>query len=193
MRNYGLIMYEDAETLVNEVNNAVDKGYAPTGGIQFDGVRYLQAMFKKPAVKSQAKARKRKLSLEEQYTPQFEQAWGLYPKRSGSNPKKRAWKAWVARIREADRNGDRTDMTNGVVRYAAYIKATNTEPQFIMMTATFFGPDKHYENPWLLPEAESTLPKNDAKLEAYAKSNGLSMPRPGEESHEYRARLAGES
>lgn len=83
------------------------------------------------------------------YSPEFEMSWFTYPNRAGSNPKNRAYKAWCARIKEGVSHGD---IQNGVIRYGHYCGATgklNTE--YVMQSATFFGPDKHYENPWTIP------------------------------------------
>ena len=75
--------------------------------------------------------------------PEFLQAWGIYPKRSGGNPRKAAWMAWRARIRAADATAE--EMTAGVGRYAAYCKASGSiGTRFVMMACTFFGPDGHY-------------------------------------------------
>jgi hypothetical protein len=71
----------------------------------------------------------------------FELAWSSYPKRPG-NPKEKAWKAWQARLKEGV---TAEALFNGVTKYGAMCRREKTEPRFIKMAATFFGPDKHWE------------------------------------------------
>lgn len=80
------------------------------------------------------------------YTAEFEQAWSEYPKRAGGNSKADAFKAWTARIKSG---ATAQELTDGVRRYAAYVTAAgklNTE--YVKQACTFFGPSKHYEEPW---------------------------------------------
>ena len=76
----------------------------------------------------------------------FEQAWAAYPQRAGGNSKRDALKAWKARLA----NGESPEaMLAGTVRYAAFCAITkklNTE--FVKQAATFFGPAKHFAEPW---------------------------------------------
>lgn len=87
----------------------------------------------------------------EGYSPDFETAWQIYPKRAGGNPKASAFKAWKARLKE----GVKTDeMLEGVKRYAAYVRTTgNAGSQYVKQAVTFFGPDRHFEESWLAPSA----------------------------------------
>ncbi|MED9274298.1 DNA-binding protein [Escherichia coli] len=90
-------------------------------------------------------------SARQEYSPEFEQAWQEYPKRAGGNSKSAAFKAWKARIREGVTP---ETMLDGVRRYAAWVRATgNTGTQFVKQTATFFGPDRHFEDFWQQPAA----------------------------------------
>ncbi|WP_096911745.1 helix-turn-helix domain-containing protein [Escherichia coli] len=90
-------------------------------------------------------------SARQEYSPEFEQAWQEYPKRAGGNSKSAAFKAWKARIREGIKP---ETMLNGVRRYAAWVRATgNTGTQFVKQAATFFGPDRHFEDFWQQPAA----------------------------------------
>ncbi len=88
-------------------------------------------------------------SSKENYSNEFEQAWQAYPKRAGGNSKSAAWKAWKARIKD----GVTTDeMLAGVNRYAGYVRDTgNSGTQYVKQTATFFGPDRHFEESWQAP------------------------------------------
>lgn len=85
------------------------------------------------------------------YTPEFEKVWAEYPKRAGANPKRRAFKAWTARLKDGE---EPSEILAGVIRYAEFLKSTrklNTE--FVQQAATFFGPDRHYLEPWACPGA----------------------------------------
>ncbi|HAW5768506.1 TPA: replication protein, partial [Escherichia coli] len=90
-------------------------------------------------------------SARQEYSPEFEQAWQEYPKRAGGNSKSAAFKAWKARIREGVTP---ETMLDGVRRYAAWVRVTgNTGTQFVKQAATFFGPDRHFEDFWQQPAA----------------------------------------
>ncbi|TXT70715.1 helix-turn-helix domain-containing protein, partial [Enterobacter hormaechei] len=88
-------------------------------------------------------------SSKENYSNEFEKAWQAYPKRAGGNSKAAAWKAWKARIKD----GVNTEaMLTGVNRYAGYVRATGSAgTQYVKQAATFFGPDRHFEEPWQAP------------------------------------------
>lgn len=90
-------------------------------------------------------------SARQEYSPEFEQAWQEYPKRAGGNSKSAAFKAWKARLREGIKP---ETMLDGVRCYAAWVRATgNTGTQFVKQAATFFGPDRHFEDFWQQPAA----------------------------------------
>ncbi|MGS2868868.1 helix-turn-helix domain-containing protein [Enterobacter ludwigii] len=95
------------------------------------------------------KASSENRSSKENYSNEFEQAWQAYPKRAGGNSKAAAWKAWKARIK----NGVTTvAMLAGVNRYAAYVRATGIAgTQYVKQAATFFGPDRHFDESWQAP------------------------------------------
>jgi hypothetical protein len=80
---------------------------------------------------------------------EFERAWSLYPKRAGGNPKEKARSAWRARLREGVKP---EELRAGVERYANYVCAVGSEgTQYVKQAATFFGPDKHWRDDWVLP------------------------------------------
>lgn len=86
------------------------------------------------------------------YTEEFEQAWLEYPKRSGGNSKADAFKAWTTRIKTG---ATAEELTDGVRRYARYAAASGKlGTEYVKQASTFFGPSKHYEEPW----AYSALP-----------------------------------
>lgn len=74
-----------------------------------------------------------------EYSPEFEQAWLVYPKRAGGNSKSAAFKAWKARLNEGV---NPETMLEGVKRYAGWVSAMgNSGTQFVKQAVTFFGPD----------------------------------------------------
>jgi hypothetical protein len=72
----------------------------------------------------------------------FEVAWQAYP-RKPNNPRKAAKAGWDARIREGV---DPRDLLSAVDRYAAFCKATKTQARYVMMGATFFGPNERWKD-----------------------------------------------
>lgn len=78
------------------------------------------------------------------YTPEFEEAWTLYPTRPG-NSKAAAFKAWAARLKAG---ATALEMIDGTAKYAAYVKAERTEPNYIKQAATFYGPGEHFTADW---------------------------------------------
>lgn len=86
-------------------------------------------------------------------SPEFEQAWSLYPKRAGGNSKADALKAWNARIAGGIESAR---MLDGVQRYAAFCKATGKiGTEYVKQAATFFGPGLHFDAEWTLPVVDS--------------------------------------
>jgi hypothetical protein len=80
------------------------------------------------------------------YSQDFEDAWAVYPKRTGSNSKRAAFKAWTARMKTGE---TAQSMLDGVLRYAAFIQATGKGgTEYVKQAATFFGPDKHFLESW---------------------------------------------
>jgi hypothetical protein len=70
----------------------------------------------------------------------FDEAWAAYPKRP-NNSKSAARKAWTASVR---RGADPATMLEGTRRYAAWIAAEGTAPQYVKLAATFFGTGEHW-------------------------------------------------
>ena len=90
-------------------------------------------------------------SAKQEYSQEFESAWQTYPKRAGGNPKNSAYKAWNARLREGVTP---ETMLEGVKRYAAFVTATGKSgSEYVKQAATFFGPDKHFNESWQAPQA----------------------------------------
>lgn len=72
----------------------------------------------------------------------FPEVWAAYPRRP-NNSRERARKAYAARMAEGC---DPAAILEGVKRYAAYVRRERTEPRYVKMTATFLGPDRHWES-----------------------------------------------
>lgn len=92
------------------------------------------------------------------YPHEFELAWQQYPKRPGSNPKRKAFQAWHARAKEGY---DPAQMLAGVIRYAKFCTTTgkaNTE--YVMQAQRFFGPSAEFENEWTPPEQLADRPRH---------------------------------
>lgn len=105
------------------------------------------------------------------YSPAFEEAWQAYPKRSGGNNKLSAFKAWNARIKQGVQP---ETMLEGVKRYAAFMASEGKiGTSFVKQAATFFGPDKHFDEVWLVETPTSKAPtrKDHSRYEWYAKSD----------------------
>ncbi|EPD7280712.1 MULTISPECIES: hypothetical protein [Enterobacteriaceae] len=124
--------------------------------------------------KSSGKTSGTKPAARQEYSPEFETAWQAYPKRAGGNSKAAAYKAWKARLKD----GVKPDcMLAGVKRYAAYIKVTgSTGTQYVKQAASFFGPDRHFEEAWQTPSApgggrRSALPVSGFSEQDYGQSD----------------------
>lgn len=93
------------------------------------------------------------------YTTDFLNAWEHYPKRNGSNDKRKAFKAWSARLTQ----GHTTDvMIQGAQRYNAYCVAIGrVGTEFVMQAATFFGPadPPHFLEPWASAKKQEDKPQ----------------------------------
>lgn len=89
-----------------------------------------------------------------QYPPDFLELWDLFPKRIGTNPKKKAFHAYNARLKEG---ADRQQIKSGAIRYLRFcINTGKVGTEYVMMLKTFLGPDYHFENPWELPKPTQT-------------------------------------
>lgn len=84
------------------------------------------------------------------YPDEFEQLWAKYPKRGGGNPKKPAYKAWCARLKEGV---SAETLHDAVDRYAAFVRAKGDErTEFVQQAQRFLGPNGEYENDWQPPK-----------------------------------------
>lgn len=103
------------------------------------------------------------------YSPAFEEAWLAYPKRSGGNNKLSAFKAWGARIKQGVKP---ETMLAGVKRYAALMASEGKiGTSFVKQAATFFGPNNHFDEAWVVEAPTNKAPTQQSRYEWYAKPN----------------------
>lgn len=63
-------------------------------------------------------------------------------------------------------------MLSGVKRYAAYVRATgSTGTQYVKQAATFFGPDRHFEEAWGVESPSDPAPTEQPRYGWYTQSN----------------------
>jgi len=74
----------------------------------------------------------------DEYTQEFEEFWSNYPRKLD---KRRAFKAWKARLKEGT---DPLDIIQAGINYANYCKKQGFEQRFIKHGSTFLGPDKSF-------------------------------------------------
>lgn len=80
------------------------------------------------------------------YTPIFEEAWAHYPKRSGGNSQKAAFKAWSARLKQGATEADLLKATKGYNSYCCRSGKIGTE--FVKQASTFYGPKEFWKEDW---------------------------------------------
>lgn len=98
------------------------------------------------AIESESESESEKEVLLKNIRAEFEQAWTSYPKRGGGNSQDGALRAFTARRRSGVQA---EDLLRGVERYAAFCRVTGAEhTKFVKTAAAFFGPDRHWTEPW---------------------------------------------
>jgi len=109
-----------------------------------------------PVGSAPAPEEKKRVSKKE-YSDEFNNAFSIYPKRKGDNPKEKAFRAWKARLKEGV---TANEMVSGVKRYLAFCQAEgNIGTQYIKQAATFFGPDKAFLESWeVIQKSPSSTP-----------------------------------
>ena len=110
----------------------------------------IEAMLIALTAKKKPKARTAK---KHEYPLFFENLWCEYPKVSGAN-KRKAYAQFCQRIKEGIHS---EDMLAGTVSYDALCKATD---RTVMLPATFFGRDKHFNCDWTIPKKKPTEDPN---------------------------------
>ena len=118
------------------------------------------------------------------YPETFHAFWEAYPARCGGNPKRSAFKAWNARIREGF---DPQQMIHGAKSYAAYCDAMEqTRTPYVMQAATFLGPDHRFLEDYTPPPAKK--PNTNDEWLALANEKGI-QARVGESMPEFKKRV----
>ena len=80
------------------------------------------------------------------YPDEFEWVWKNKPQRIGANPKKKAYNACRARLKEG---ATWRELAEGMKRYTEHCKAElKLNSQYVMQLATLFGPDEHFKEQW---------------------------------------------
>lgn len=111
------------------------------------------------------------------YTPEFEAAWGDYPKRLGGNSKQDAYRAWKARLNQG---ATVEAMHDGIKRYAQFCENEGkTGTQWVRQASVFLGPGMHFEAEWTFEvanqsRAELKIPAG-TDMEAWAELGRIAM------------------
>ena len=86
------------------------------------------------------------------YPDKFEQLWLLRPQRAGNNPKRKAYNAYNARLREGHTH---QDIIEGLKRYVTFCNVSGTlGTPYVMHMSTFLGPDENFLEDWTPPKPE---------------------------------------
>jgi len=80
----------------------------------------------------------------DEYSPEFEDFWKIYPRHE---EKKNAFKAWKTRLKEG-RTAE--EIKTAAQNYAAYVMANVSETRYVKQPKTFLGPGDHIRE-WLKP------------------------------------------
>ena len=115
------------------------------------------------------------------YPDEFEQLWKIYPKRAGNNPKRKAFNAYKARLREGVRY---EALQAGILRYYNFCRQTDRiGSEYVQQVATFFGLNEAWDEAWEPPKKEikETIEEKGKRLNI--------LPRPGDSMDEYNRRI----
>lgn len=98
---------------------------------------------------AEAELQRAELQTKDLTTFGFASTWTLYPKRAGGNSRADALKCWNARVKAGV---SEQALHEGVVRYATYCVAMDkVGTEYVKQARTFFGPNRHWEEPWDVP------------------------------------------
>jgi hypothetical protein len=115
------------------------------------------------------------------YPDEFEQLWQGYPRRIGNNPKRRAYNAYKARLKEYDHD----TLINGLKRYRRFCEVTGIiHTSYVMHASTFLGLDENFLEDWEPPE-----PERIETIEQKGRRLGIN-PGIGESMDAYKKRIA---
>lgn len=88
---------------------------------------------------------------------EFEYLWQMYPKKQGKD------KAYGYYERARKSNTTYEEVEQGIYAYLNYIKATETEPQYVKMGSTFFS-QKAWQDDWTPPRRKESRRELFARL-----------------------------
>lgn len=95
---------------------------------------------------SDDKPAEKPVKQKEEYPAEFEQLWKQKPERQGANPKRKAYQAYRARLKESF---TADEMLAGLQRYKKHCEEQQKlNTPFVMQMATFFGKDEHFKEQW---------------------------------------------
>lgn len=113
-----------------------------------------------------------KPSVKKEYPEEFEWIWSNKPEREGANPKRKAYQACNARIKQG---ATWREMAEGMNRYKAYCQQTKIiGTRVVQQMATFFGPDEHFKNEWTVndnPKAGQSSQNNQQQSVRYVQQD----------------------
>lgn len=84
------------------------------------------------------------------YTTEFENLWSMYPRKKGKENAKKSY------IKARKDGATYEDIEAGLIAYANYIKATDTEEQFIKYGSSFFS-QKAWQDEWVVKQKNAPL------------------------------------
>ena len=109
--------------------------------------------------KKSAHEKKPKKPKQFQYPQEFEDLWALRPRRDGGNPKRQAFNAYKARLREGHTHDE---MLQGMLRYAKHQEAAgNIDTPYVQQLATFFGPSLAFTESWDIKPKKKPQSRSD--------------------------------
>src|SRR5690625_1630559 len=118
-----------------------------------------QNEFGTPKPKKPAPQKKPKKPKQFQYPQEFEDLWALRPRRDGGNPKRQAFNAYKARLREGHTHDE---MLDGMLRYAKNQEAAgNIDTPYVQQLATFFGPSLAFTEAWDIKPKKKPQSRSD--------------------------------
>ena len=159
-------------------------GYGPYSGKGMSQLDRIETMLVDLlAKKKPGKPRSSKV----EYNEAFIILWDMYPKRSGSNPKRKAWQQFLKRRSERIMH---SEMQAGIQRYKNFCGANGTIGScYVMQMATFLGAELHFDQSWEIPAKQEAVPKDDNKLSSWAAERGYRGAWAGESHAQFRRAL----
>lgn len=131
-----------------------------------------------PAPVADATTPRRERSRSGDWNEEFAEFWNIYPRRPGDS-RANAHKKFIERITKDKATAEQ--IIAGARRYAAYVVAAGTEPQYVKQAETFLGPGKHYESDWTVPAR--TVPPDKFHLSGVDRSGDNAVAEASRRKH----------